>query len=461
MRGLTLLSFVLSSCLALPVAASMPIRSPAPGELRPWSEVEAIARLVDDSSAYESGSGRWILASDGRLAVMTPASAEYDSPAAATIGRYRVDGAWLLVEIDGMAIDPSSMSAETRAQYDAWREQSEAIVNATDGEDAEVVVEAFQMREPAVTEGRDDADDDRTQRLLRVPVGDGEVLVEATALIDIAAAWNGAGPLEVPIHRTAAWRMPGWVRDPDDYGFSFRIEDPLHAGLPIELARLLRPNPIEARAVEVLETLETLEWRRQQSSVRLRLDRGERDGLYPQMPVRGLPPNDEYRGEIIEVHPDHALARFELTRFSPREQPAMPGPGMRFTTRALSPGACALDFSAAVRGEVTALLLPTQGPSWDGEGYAWFELMLDQGAAQGLVVGDALHGEDYGIDGEGRVLSVESGSSKVLWRVIRYDESHVPAWPRAGAALVTPAWRRAAWETFGGATTQASPVGHD
>ena len=53
------------------------------------------------------------------------------------------------------------------------------------------------------------------------------------------------------------------------------------------------------------------------------------------------------------------------------------------------------------------------------------------------------------MDGEGRVLSVGSDRATVLWRAQRYDEAEPMQLPRAGDALVTPAWRRAEWDVFG------------
>jgi hypothetical protein len=85
---------------------------------------------------------------------------------------------------------------------------------------------------------------------------------------------------------------------------------------------------------------------------------------------------------------------------------------------------------------------------WDDEGFAWIELTLDQGRSHGLIVGASFDTVDDSVTGEGRVLAVTSDQSTLLWRLQRYGEDMEVSSPVAGTALVTPAWRRAASDTF-------------
>lgn len=448
---------VLSACFgpfASIATATTIVEAPDLDASRPWSEVLEIRAQAEKArvAPYDFHNGTWMLAPDGRYVVVADVDEDHAFPATAMLGRYAIDGNWIELEWQGMAHDFDGMSPEARARYEAWKQEMQAAYEAESAElvddepDAsEVDVEATLDAEAADAD-EEMADDARRQRFLRVPYRGGELLVPDQMLTMIASGWRGDGPLEL---MAAAWRIPGFSRDPDDHSFEFSIDDPLHANLPHELARLLRPEAIEARVVEVRETPQDLKWMHQMAQVHLQLDRGERHGLYPEMSVYGLPPDDDVYGRIVEVEADRAVVQVHVQRFSPREQPTLPSVGLRMTTRPLKSGACALDYSAALRGSVSAPVPATDAIDWDAEGFAWIELAFDQGGVHGLSLGDRLYAEDDEIDGEGRVIVVESSQSRVLWRVQRYDEEQEITLPQQDSKLVTPAWRRAERDVFG------------
>lgn len=454
------------SCLlvlvALPVFAS--IRHAAPGHdpgMQAWNTVEEIQRAAEKSRTpgYDSHGARWVLAPDGRYAMVLLPDEHHDAPRSAMVGRYRRDGNWLTIHYEGGALDLDGMSKEKRAEFEAWQAESEAEAQAElarfeaglaeEASDAAIDEAQLEAIEAAVDGENDGGEEDgMQQRYLIVPYRGGELLLDENMLIHIASGWKGEGPLQL---MPMAWRLPGpdRISGNDEQTMEFSIDNPLQAGLPWELARLLRRDAIEARVTEVLETSETLSWNRHMAEVHLRLDRGEQHGLYAGMDVYGLPPDEDVFAALTEVHPDYAIAKFEVQRFSPQDQPALPTNGLRVTTRRSGSTGCAIDTSAAVRGKVLNVAVEPEKLVWDADGFAWVELTLDQGSAQGLAVGDQLQGEEYSLDGEGRVRSVSSDRAVVLWRVQRYDEEQAVDLPKAGVALVTPAWRRAEWDVFG------------
>jgi hypothetical protein len=446
-------------CSGTPTASEMLPLTDADAP-RDWSEVAEIERRAQ--SRYDSLTGSWLMASDGRIAIVQQRGDEDVGPRSAMLGRYAYEGPWLRVELGGHAIDLDSLEAAERAEYEAWQ--------ASDGEDAEQEADAAEGADAADDEANavahaalaataqalEDAEEDpgqqafmenmRRPRYLRVPYRGGELLVREAFLPMIANGWKGKGPLELVAE---AWRLPA-AAQPAPGEWEFEVEDPLHAGLPRELSRLLRAEPVQARVVEVFERADTLKWKRQRAAVHLRLDRGERDGLFVGMLLRGLPPDEALHGEIVAVEADGARLKLELERFSPRESPVLPVPGIRFTSRSPA-GACPIDTSAAVQAKVRSVATPPELLVWDEEGFAWFELVLDQGAAQGLIAGDRLYPDDESAEGEGRVLHAGSGQATVLWRVQRWHEEMKVRLPAVGHALVTPAWQRAEWDVFGAA----------
>ena len=436
--------------LLMTSAAWASMGAPFPDQMRPWSEVLEIQQRAETArvAPYDSMMGQWFLAPEGRFAAVNPAS-ERNASGSAMLGRYTMNGAWLELRFEAASIDMDSLTPEQREQYEAWQEAAQVEQAAAEGEEAaaEALAEASALsaeEREAQAAAEQAMEEASRQRLLRVPYRGGELLVPDSAVTMAANYWKGEGPLKL---MAMAWRIPGWQRDPDDYTFEFSIDDPMNANLPHELARLLRPEAIEARVTEVKESLQELVWRHQSAEVHLRLDRGERHGLYPEMNVYGLPPDDDVYGSIAEVHPDYAIAKIRLERFSPRDAVTLPNVGLRFTTRSAKSGACSLDYSAAVRA--TVLTAAPGELDWDEEGFAFFEASLDQGRAHGLSVGDTLYAEDDEIDGEGRVIRAESERSVVLWRLMRYSESQEITPPRRESKLVTPAWRRAERDVFG------------
>jgi hypothetical protein len=266
-------------------------------------------------------------------------------------------------------------------------------------------------------------------------------------LVSTAAGWKGEGPLSI---WPEAWRIPG-LAAPKDGEFEspdVSIEDPLHSNLPWELARLLRRDAIEARVSEAQTDPAALQWSHHRAKQRLTLDRGERHGLYVGMDVYGLPPDERIFAQIVEVQPDQAIAEFSIERFAPGDPVELVGPGARVSTRRDATQGCGIDTSVAVRAKVIGV--KTAEPlQYDAEGYAWVQFEIDQGSAHGLALNDTLDAEGHEIQGDGRVRAIQPDRATVLWRVQRWDEDSEPTLPTVGAALVTPAWRRAEWDTFG------------
>lgn len=449
------------------VLASVPAMTSASGggigmfaEMPAWSEVEEVQRAAEKAGSpdYISHGSRWIMAPEGRHAMVMELPEDSDIPRSAMLGSYRREGQWLVIEYKGHAIDLASLNEEQRIEYEAFQAASEAEMEAAVAEieaelgDVEMTDDADADAAVVDAEAEAELEAEMAQamhrRYLIVPYRGGEVLLDEAMLADTAARWKGEGPLHL---MPAAWRVPG-MDQPTNFKQpmpEFVVDHPLQAGLPWDLARLLRRDAIEARVVEVLETPDTLVWSHHRAKVQLRLDRGERDGLYVGMDVYGLPPDEGVFAALTEVHADTAIATLDLQRFSPQDEVQLPTRGIRLTTRRAGTIGCSIDTSAAVRGKVLRVATEPADLAWDDEGFAFVELELDQGRAQDLAVGDELHGEDYELDGEGRVRSVQPDRSTVLWRIQRYHEGQELNLPTAGAALITPAWRRAEWDVFG------------
>ncbi len=411
--------------------------------MRPWSEAEAVIEQVRGPKAsgltYQSPGGEFLFAPDGRAAMLLDPEFAPAPMRVASLGRYRRDGNWLLLKIEGGAADLASLSDAALAEYAEGMGLEAAEIEAmlaAPATDAKAPVAAIE------------ADDPEAMKLLVVPFGSGDLLVDSDALLMAAKGWDGDGPLEL---YATAWRVPAneLPASDDDSFRTFSLLDPFSSKHPVELTSLLRRDAIEARVVEVLDTNETLKWSHQRAEVKLLLDRGANHGLYVGMDAYGLPPDEAVFAQITEVKPETAIATYGISRFSPKDAVALPTVGLRVATRREGSTSCHLDTSAALRAKVIGVGQPRERLFWDAEGYTWFELTIDQGSAHGLMVGDDFSGDADELDGEGKVIAVQPDRATVLWRMQRYDEEQELQFPVLDTALVTPAWKRAEWDTFG------------
>ncbi len=404
--------------------------------LEAWRSVEAVVADAADAPAgpatgvFPGEYGTLHLGRDGKAALVSgdPESGRRSG----ILGSARVDGPWLMLTLSQPAIDPEGFAAagpaEIALMLDAW--EADAAEAAADGSPAAEDAEASFTWEV---------------KLLAVAHGDGWLLIEATHLPASARRWDGEGPMTL---EPSFWSASLDASAPavEGEGDRFVVADPLAAALPEPLKRMLHRAPIDARIVEILDAPADLEWRHQSAELRVRIDRGSRHGVYEEMLLFGTVDQQGQQLAVQTVAADHAVATLRLTRFHPTDPTELPALGGYWISRTADGGSCPLDFGAPVRAQVATAPV---APAFDDEGYAWIVLRIDQGAAHGLAVGDRLFAEDYAFDGEGRVSAVRARDADVLWRIVRYMPEMEVSAPVIGTALVTPAWRRAAFDLFG------------
>ncbi len=293
-------------------------------------------------------------------------------------------------------------------------------------------------------------------RLLAVEDAGGVLLLDRDWLLPQAQRWDGQGALKL---QPEFWRAAGpesALASMDSESPDYALADPLHPDVPQALRGLLRPETIRARVLGRVDPEAPIPWESHRAQVQLRLDRGSEDGLIEGMALYGVAPDERWFAEVKRLDAHEAVATIYVSRFAPDDEVKLPAQGMTFTSRREGSGgdsmACDLDTSAPVRAAITAVIAPEGGPEFDADGYAYIELELDQGSAEGLAVGDELYfdrNENEDIWGEGRVRRVDAASSRVLWRGRRWHESREVEWPARGQHLVTPAWQRYESEVFG------------
>jgi len=471
---------MLTLCL-LPLAATASERVEA--QLEPFtSKWQQVQSTIDSALAPSSKRGLGVYASryGGLLhlgeagGVVVEMPTQPDTWRSAMLGQATSDGDWLVLELRDMAIDPRSATPAMIALWEAQMQEAElemaewaAAQKEAEGEDAEAA--------PALAETDDDIDvltdedseflgDDEEEmqrtRLLSIPFGDGHLLLDEDRLMSTAQSWDGVGALKIDADYWSRRLRPevdlaaGGSEDQP-----FAIEDPLNAGLPNDLRKLLRRDAVQTHAVEWLDDPTALKWAQHSAQFKLRLDRGSRHGVFEGTVLTGLPPHEGRYATVVEASADSSIATISVLRFHPTDPVELPPLGMTFTNRRVAGGACALDFSAPVRGKVLNASHTLESLDFDGDGYAWLELRIDQGASQGLAKGDRFYAEQSSLNGEGRVSAVESQQSTVLWRLHRYYDEMALELPQTGAALVTSAWRRFEMDLFPSAmNTQSEPV---
>jgi hypothetical protein len=461
MRACLLLLFGVSSTAAV----ADPLLDALAPHTALWPQAETTMQQAM-AAAPGSGAGeftgpysRLYLAPDGTVSnVFGDGSLSPDGLRRAVIGRYRRDGNWIELELNDFAVDPSSVTDAVLAQLREW-EQDEDGLEEDEYPTAGAATEPDDDEAAAAADSDQHDDEDAAagfrNRLLRVHHAGGVLLIDANLLPYLVNAWDGNGPLKLHV---SYWNRLAGAAGCDVDRSTLMLEDPLQAGLPHELARMLRREPVLVQATERLHDAGSLAWRRHEAEVRYRLDKGELHGLYEGMSLAGLPPHADQRATVVEVGPDHAVAAIGIERFHPDDAVELPPPTLSFTSRRpAAEGGCPLDYSIALRATVLSARPAPEALEYDDDGFAWLSIEIDQGAGEGLAAGDVMHHESRYDAGEGQVRSVGPGRATLLWRVHRYHEEAPPAAPVAGDALVTPAWKRYAFELFGD-DAPSSPV---
>lgn len=471
-----------------------------------WGEVQALrkrtpVRLPDQPfGRFGTYRQELLLGSDGRAAQLFRGHG--GDPDSAWLGQYTHVGDWLQFELHRVAIDP--------AGFDAWWETERVQREKDAAEEAEWraehapslrrLVEALESAEPDALEKLADADpenfppefiehlasldaesrqsmldDTRSQldppdavtvageagsgadlpqeglslRLLPIPYGDGWLLVDEDDVASMANSWNAWGRLSFG---PRYWNdTPGPEESVENGWRWITIKPPLPARLPMALTTLLLDAPRLVTVSEWLDDPSEPTWKAHAATLRFRVDFGSAAGARAGMDLFGIAPDERWHATLDEVDVDSAVASLKLERFSPWEAVEVPTRGIRFSTRSPRSDSetCGFDSSAAVKANVTEVI-STDAIEWDADGFAFLRLRIDQGRSQGLMKGDQLNAEDYAFGpGEGRVESVDAQEAIVLWRLQRFHPSMEVEPPVVGLSLVTPAWRRASYDTFG------------
>lgn len=467
----------------------------------PWSEVEAYrARLAATGemgyTRYVGESGgeevQLLVARDGRFLRLESVESA-GGLAQAELGKQVRQGDWLLIERERSAMNPQAfrqflqrelvvalmMSAADMAEIEDTTELPlDALLAAWDahedlsaGEDIAVrLAEYVEMAIPS--EESSQAVGQAPSRMLLMPVPGGQALLPENRLVGLAQSWPGHGPLRVPAWQVLATEAASALargNDPDSPVHV--IVDPLADSMPMALRGLLRTEPVEA-AVLAIESLETSDWSPLSGTARIRLDAGTEHGMAKGFELRGLQDASEYRLRVEQVDARESVAVLGYWKFAPDEAPAVPAPGMRFSSRAQvsEHTSCAIDidFASANRAKILAVR-PLQGPEFESDYQLWAEVDIDQGSEHGLRVGDSYYPEgDQWRLGEGRLRRVEARSATLIWRAEIFglralavadetqdpfgsDVSSSPELAEAlklGQAVVNGAWRRAAQDPF-------------
>jgi hypothetical protein len=293
--------------------------------------------------------------------------------------------------------------------------------------------------------------DGLSMRLLPTPHSDGWLLVDQDSVESMANFWNQYGRA---FFSPKYWNDTPAAEEKIDHGWrQITYKSPLPANLPSAFTGLLLNAPRLVTVSEWLDDPAEPVWIAHEATLRVRVDFTSAAGARSGMTLHGIAPDERWLATLTDVDEHAATAELKLKRFSPWDAVELPTRGLRFSTRSgrAQSETCGADTSAAVQAQVTEMLdTEANGIEWDADGFAFVRLRIDQGRAHGLIPGDELSAEDYSHGpGEGRVESADSGQAVVLWRIQRYHPSMSVEAPSVGASLVTPAWRRASYDTFG------------
>lgn len=424
-----------------------------------WSPVDALRR-APAVSIFEQEGSELLIAADGRYAFVRfdhdwqTGETRHEQPMFATVGRALQRGDWLELWPEQQLNAAVEIPAEAMVMGVAYA-LAELPAGSSVDQAIEYLAEQSRVAEAAqesswMGETESQASEPE-QRLLRVRVEAGELLLEEGDVAVQAQAWSGQGPLW--LNRGLFWSkglQPSHAPVAGLYGEGFLVQDPLAAALPATLKSMLRVDAIEARVVETVDDPAKREWSWGSTRALYRIDKGARDGLHKGMELRPL--SDEGGVLTVEtVEHDSAIVALRLHRFSPKDSVVEPRPGDAYTSRKAfgQRQACGIDTSAAVRALITEVRPLDEGKA-DAEGFVWFEIDIDHGRRHGLELEQvlSLEGGSYA-SGESRLRRLEANSATLLWRVhTGFHEQDAPL-PVVDGHVVTPAWQRASEELFG------------
>ncbi len=476
---------------------------------RAWVELQALQKATPDRvphspvGRYSNRQEQLLLAADGSAALIY--SGSNGEPDSAWLGKQVPAGEWLLVQLWRPAMPPEGVAqwrdqlreerlaeqAERKAWLDEYLPRMKRFVEAleSDSEDAiarltEDDPESFpaermaeleamdadarsllieQIREgmammdatPEETVGEFGVDEATrspggvTLRLLPLPYGDGWLLVSESSVTSMADSWNQYGRLRFSADY---WNDSVEADEQIEHGWrSITYPTPLPSNLPSAITSLLLDAPRLVTVLEWPDDLAELDWKAHEAKIRLAVDFGSKAGARSGMTIYGIAPDERWSATLSDVDQDSAIATVNIERFSPWDEVEIPTRGIRFSTRSprVQSETCGFDNSIAVQASVIEVV-DADRIEWDADGFAFLRLRIDQGRAQGLLKDDEFQLQDYSLGpGEGRVETVESQQAVVLWRMQRYHPSMTIEAPSVGVSLVTPAWRRASYDTFG------------
>lgn len=424
-----------------------------------WSEVEALRR-APAMRMFEREDSELLLSADGHYAWVRfdhdwyTGEADRERPMYASVGRASQRGDWLELwpeaHLNQAAEIPDEAAAMPVAFALAELPAGSSVDRAIDFLEEQMRLHAAEMESVQFSEG-DEAASEPEQRLLRVLVEAGELLLEEGDVAVQAQAWSGQGPLW--LSRGLFWSkglQPSHAQVAGLYGKGFLMQDPLAVALPSTLKSMLRVDAIEARVVETFDDPAKREWSWGSTRALYRIDKGVRDGLHKGMELRPL--SEENGVLTVEtVEHDSAIVALRLHRFSPMDSVVEPRPGDAYTSRKAfgQRQACGIDTSAAVRARITEVRSLDEGKA-DAEGFVWFEVDIDHGSRHGLELEQALslEGGSYA-SGESRLRRLEADSATLLWRVhtgLQVEDAPLPA---VDGHAISRAWLRASEELFG------------
>lgn len=508
MRTICVLLLALSGGVAFAADNEARIAALANPPARNWDVVESITAAAEAAPTsalpgrYSGEMQDLLLAPDGRMATVFNARGieqmeEHGGSARgmATIGRWKLDGEWLALVAEDFAQAPAGPA--TPEQIADFREN---LTNYFEDMSEDEALDAYEAMTKAVGDDRGEGyrsaygQSGEDNRMLVVDGPDGTLLVDGSLLLWQAQRWPGEGGLDIT---AGYWRASGPASayaQPREEAAQFTLPDPMHASVPHALRKLLRPQVIETRVLGRVDADQPIAWDAHQAQLRLRLDRGEDDGLLAGMYLYGVPPHENLYATLESVSAKESVATLNISRFAPTDPPAVPAKGVVFASRTAGAIGCGFDTRAAVRAAITAVREPAGGAKRDADGYAFVELDIDQGAYHGLALEDAFNLEGGGIEGEGRVRKLGDTTATVLWRAEPDwaaafaqgeddadeddaeaekgksegddgDGDEIPGLaaaplvlPAPGQHLVTPSWESAERDLFGKADAPSSPV---
>jgi hypothetical protein len=225
-------------------------------------------------------------------------------------------------------------------------------------------------------------------------------------------------------------------------GDGFVLNQPLAFSTPEPLRRLLQVEPVVARVIAPLDDPTQRDWSTGSSSARYQLDVGSQQGLFQGMVLQAVS-DEAFSMKVESVEENSAVGVLTLTRFLPTDPIAEPAPGQQFTAcpeRAETP-ACRRVPPMPQRAKITRVA-PISVEA--DERFRWYEVHINRGSRQGLVLDDEMLSEHSWVEGQARLRSVESDSAVLLWRVSAGPSGTrrgPPKLPQAGEYAINKSWQ--------------------